>query len=154
MSHVSVNVSGQTEWDRVMQQRGRQINWETASANVFRGSHNPSHQFIHLKICHRAYLTHRVRHLMGLSPHPFCNFCPHGTLGTFMHIMWDCPKVYAFWEEVVDSISSLIKTYLPMVPELHLLNDNSKFPLGFPNALAERNWSDGRKNKSRHQNSA
>ena len=43
-----------------------------------------------------------------------------------MHVMWDCPKIYDFWNRVVQSLSDLIDVQLPMDPALHLLNDDSQ----------------------------
>ena len=39
-------------------------------------SKNPNHQYIHLKFCHRACITPRMRHQMKLTQDPFCSFCP------------------------------------------------------------------------------
>ncbi len=80
----------------------RNIEWETVWDNTFHASSNPNHQFIHFKIIHRAYLTMRTRHIMGLSPHPYCNLCGPGCLGTLMHMLWECPDVQDFWDMVLD----------------------------------------------------
>lgn len=113
-------------WDRAMALRRREIDWNTSWDNICSSSHNPNHQFIHMKIYHRVYLTPRIRHLIGHAPHPFCTLCSQNTLGTFMHIMWDCPKIYDFWNKVLQALSDLIDIQLPMDPALHLLNDDSK----------------------------
>ena len=61
--------------------------------------------------------------LDGFKPSPLLYFL--STLRLWgLHIMWDCPKVYAFWEKLVDSISPVTKIYFPYDLELHLLNDN------------------------------
>ncbi|KAJ8286853.1 hypothetical protein GJAV_G00044100 [Gymnothorax javanicus] len=124
LSHLSPKPST-GEWDRSMGLRGQTVNWEASWHNICTSSHNPNHQFIHMKIAHRAYLTPRVRHLMGLAPHPLCTICSQNALGSFMHVMWDCSKIYDFWIRVIECLSDLIGIQLPIEPALHLLNDES-----------------------------
>lgn len=117
------------EWKRDLGNPQEDLDWEAIWDNVTGSSKNPNHQFIHLNICYRTYLTPRKRHLMGLAPHSYCTFCPFGTVGTFMHSMWNCPDVVSFWSNVVDIISTLTNIDFPMDPALHLLLDDSRFPI-------------------------
>lgn len=68
-------------WSSELTPFNRNIEWETVWDNKFHAFTNPNHQFIHFKIIHRAYLTMRIRHVMGLSPHPYCHFYGTGCLG-------------------------------------------------------------------------
>lgn len=43
--------------------------------------------------------------------------------------MWNCPDVVSFWSNVVDIISTLTNIDFPMDPALHLLLDDSRFPI-------------------------
>jgi len=54
----------------------------------------------------------RTRHIMGLSPHPYCNFCGPGCLGTLMHMLWECPDVQDFWDMVLDVEENRVSTFL------------------------------------------
>ncbi len=107
----------------------RNIEWETFWDNTFHASTTPNHQFIHFEIIHRAYLTMRTRHIMGLSPHPYSNFCGPGCLGTLMHMLWECLDVQDFWDMVLDVLHKVTGIHFPKDPVLLLLNDNSQFPL-------------------------
>ncbi len=64
------------------------LDWSVIWNNVSGASKNPNHQYIHMKFCHRAYVTPRIRHQMGLTPDQYCSFCNQGTLGSFLYIMW------------------------------------------------------------------
>lgn len=96
------------------------IQWDTVWDNTFHASTNPNHQFIHFKVIHRAYLTTRIRHAMGLSPHPFCNFCGPGCLDTLMHMLWDCPDVQQFWDMVLDVVYKVTRIRFPKDPVILL----------------------------------
>ncbi len=112
----------------------RNTEWDTVWIIHFHASTNPNHQFIHFKIIHRAYLTLRIRHVMGLSPHPYCNLCGPGCLGTVMHIMLrECLDVQDFWDLVL-VLYKVIGTSFPKYPVVLLLNDNSQYP------LKEKDW--------------
>ena len=121
---------GMKAWDRDISVVGQDLDWEVIWGNVAGASKNPNHRYIHLKFCHRAYLTPRIRHQMGLVSDPYCSFCPHGTTGSFMHVMWECPGVSGLWREVIGVIADLTGVQFPMDPAVHLLNDDSR--LGLP----------------------
>ncbi len=66
---------------------------------------------------------------MGLTSDPYCSFCPQGTVGSFAHVVWECPGILDLWEKVVSNIAALTGVQLPMEPALHLLNDDSQLSL-------------------------
>lgn len=103
--------------------------WELIWRNVERASKNSNHCYIHLKYCHRAYLTPVVRHRMGAAPDPYCSFCPPGTVGSFIHVVWECPGVQELWGKVVNCLSALTGTTPPMDPAVHLLDNDSQISL-------------------------
>lgn len=129
IAQSSVTPLGLRLWERDLPQGQEAIDWKAVWNNVFGSSKNPNHQLIHYKICHRTYLTPHKRHLMGLAPHPYCTFCAHGVLGTFMHVLWECPEVQRFWTNAMKELSGLIGKQIPLDPVLLLLNDDSKFEL-------------------------
>lgn len=106
-----------------------QIDWETVWGNIFGASKNPNHQLIHYKFCHRLYWTPKKRFLVKLSLSPHCNFCTYQQVGTFMHMVWECEKVYEFWERISSILSDMIGKDIPVQPVVLLLNDDSS--LGF-----------------------
>lgn len=42
---------------------GDELNWNVIWSNVFNASENPNHQYIHLKFCHQAYNSPRIREI-------------------------------------------------------------------------------------------
>ena len=124
---------GMKAWDRDITDLGQELDWETIWDNVSGASKNPNHRYMHLKFCHRAYVTPRIRHLMGFAPDPYCSFCPHGTLGSFLHVMWECPEVSRLWRKVIEIVTDITGVQFPMDPAVHLLNDDSHL------SLAEKN---------------
>lgn len=109
-------------WDRDISEMGQELDWDAICNNVIGPSKNPNH----LKFCHRAYLTPRIRHRMGLVPDPYCSFFSQGTVGSFIHVVWEC---FNFWGKVISTLTELTGVQLPMDPAVHLLNDDSHLSL-------------------------
>lgn len=120
---------GMKAWERETIELGKEIDWEAIWDNVVGASKNPNHQYIHLKFAHRAYITPRIRHQMGMAPDPFCSFCPQGTIGSFIHMVWECPRVFDLWRGVIFTLEELTGVQLPMDLAVHLLNDDSLLSL-------------------------
>ena len=66
---------------------------------------------------------------MGLAPDPYCSFCAPGTLGSFVHTVWECPGVFEFWGKVINTLTDILEIQFPMDPYVHLLNDDSNLDL-------------------------
>ncbi len=81
------------------------LDWHIIWSNISLSSRNQNHQMIHYKFIHRSYLTPCRLQQMKLRANPFCDFCSDNTIGTFLHMVWQCPEVNRFWENV----SSIIK---------------------------------------------
>lgn len=45
-----------------------------------------------------------------------------------MHAIWECGKVYPFWQKVLDKIGRWIGLIIPLSPRLCLLGDRSVLP--------------------------
>ena len=121
--------SGMNAWVRDLSGLRQKLEWQTIWKNVTGASKNPNHQFIHLKFCHRAYVTPRIRYQMGLVSDPYCSFCSPGTIGSFTHVVWECPGIAELWKKAIDIISILSGVKFPLDPSLHLLNDDSLLSL-------------------------
>lgn len=64
-------------------------------------------------IIHRAYLTPlRVSRYRWDCP-ATCQMCGQDT-GTFFHLLWQCPKIQAFWEQVVKFLHDTMDTTSPI----------------------------------------
>uniref|UniRef100_A0AAR2IHE3 Reverse transcriptase domain-containing protein n=1 Tax=Pygocentrus nattereri TaxID=42514 RepID=A0AAR2IHE3_PYGNA len=115
----------QTIWEKELKLADDQIDWQTVWNNIISSSKNPNHQLIHYHFVFKYYLTPCKRYFMHLTTSPLCTFCSYGAYGTFLHMFWECPKVYKFWTKVSSTLSEILGTTIPMSPQLFLLNDDS-----------------------------
>lgn len=98
-------------------------------ANVRQSSRCPDHQQIHLNFIHRIYVTPRKLHIMKVKADPKCTLCPVGAIGTFYHMVWECPGVVRFWELVADKLSAMLQVTVPLAPSVLILNELSQLSL-------------------------
>lgn len=75
------------------------------------------------------YLTPRKRHAMKIIPSPNCDLCTLNVPGSFLHMFWECPDVYAFWRHLCSTLSDMLEVTIPLSPTLLLLNDDSSLEL-------------------------
>ncbi len=99
--------------------------WESIPAM----SKNPAHQLIHFKLIHKAYATTNMLHRMKRLSTPLCTLCNSNTVGTYMHMFFDCPIVSTFWDKVFLVVSELCDRFIPKHPNICLLNDDSDLNL-------------------------
>ena len=50
-------------------------------------------------------------------------------LGTFFHMIWECPEVLEFWRMVASKLSLLLTSDIILSPAMFLLNDISQLHL-------------------------
>ena len=103
--------------------------WDTVWTNIVLSSRNPDHQQIHLNFVHRTYLTPRRLCAMKLINSPLCTLCATNSIGSFYHMVWECPNVFSFWKMVATKLSELLDVEIPPSPAVLLLNDDSKLQL-------------------------
>lgn len=93
-------------WTKDMTIDDEAIDWENVWENIFHSKEpTPS---VNSFEGHRSYLTPLVRFHAKQSPSPNCDLCSLNTLGTYKHMIWDCPD--DFWRKVF-SLTRLIKLY-------------------------------------------
>ncbi len=109
------------------------INWSRVWSNIRLSSRNPDHQMIHYNYVLRTHLTPQKLAKFSSNHSPNCTYCTQGTPGTYLHIMWDCSEINAFWRSVLSLLSTIIGKTLPFTPVLILLNDDSDCHLSVPN---------------------
>lgn len=105
------------------------FDWDAAWDSVLCSSKNPDHQQIHLNFIHRTYMTPRKLYNMKIKADPNCTLCHTNSVGTFFHLVWECPAVFYFWEVVRNCLSILLNTNIPFSPVVLLLNDMSQLKL-------------------------
>ena len=66
---------------------------------------------------------------MKLRANPYCDFRSDNTIGTFYHMVWQCPEVNRFCENVSSVMSDIMGRDVPHSKHLLLLNDTSSLEL-------------------------
>ena len=117
------NLSLYTAWRRDLGIDEEGISWKSVWSNISTSSRNPNHQLIHFKLCHRMHYTPITRYCMKRVNSPNCDMCQLGTLGTYLHMVWECPQVKDFWQRVTGVLANILDVFIPMNPTLILLND-------------------------------
>ena len=118
-----------TVWRNDIPNLDPDFSWDTVWSNIRESSRNPDHQQIHLNFVHRTYLTPRRLCAMKILNNPNCTLCSPNTLGTFFHMVWECPEVDSFWNMVATKLSLLMEINITSSPSLFLLNDVSQLSL-------------------------
>ena len=107
----------------------KEICWDTVWENLHDTSKNPDHQLLHFTFIHRVYLTPRKRHAIKIITSPNCDLCTLNASGTFLHMFWECPNVFAFWRHICSTLNDMLAVNIPLSPTLLLLNDDSTLEL-------------------------
>lgn len=78
-------------------------------------------RFIQLKFLHRAYYT--PQRLARILPHRD-PMCPRRRVeeGSFWHMVWSCPKIQPYWQEVADALTEVCGSRIPFEPLTLLLS--------------------------------
>lgn len=63
--------------------------------------------------------------MIKISSSPNCNLCNLNQVGTFLHVMWECPLVQSFWQQIVKHLSNTFGLEIDLTPRSMLLNDDS-----------------------------
>lgn len=90
-------------------------------------------RFIHYKIIHKYYWTPVMLKRLGLINSDECWKCKN-SMGTFLHLMWDCPLVSPFWAQVIRTMEEWLDQPLSSSPRLCLLGDRTELPSRLPKA--------------------
>lgn len=89
--------------------------------------------FTHYKVIHRYYYTTVKLHKMGLMRDKMF-WKSMNARGSNLHLLWDCPLVFPFWQQVFKTIREWLTTPLPESPQLCLIGDRSLLPPGVSEA--------------------
>ena len=125
-----------SRWERDLSIPSADIHWSSVWSNISLSSRNPNHQMIHFNFIHRTYCTPYKRFRMNLASSPNCDLCSLGVSGSFLHMVWDCPDVKAFWGSVANKLSVVLCLQVPVLPNILLLNDLSVLEL----SIRHRRW--------------
>ena len=121
-----------TVWNVDLKNWQQPVNWKRVWESVSLSSRNYNYQMLNFKFIHRFYLTPRKRFQLQLCTTPICTLCNTNKLGTYMHMMWECPDVNAFWARVSQVLSEVMGTHVPLLPNVLMLNDDSAIGFTIP----------------------
>ncbi len=105
---ITKPLSIKTIWNRELSDLNLSVDWERVWSNLSLTSKNLAHRLIHFKVIHRAYITPYKRFKMKLQSNLNCHICNTTSLGTFLHMFWECPVVISLWTHVNLVLSSLL----------------------------------------------
>lgn len=95
--------------------------WAGLIERAWKSTRNARFQLVHFFILHRAYLTPaKINRLFKINTAmcPRCN-----TLGAdFSHMMWGCPQLGTYWEEVVALLQDITTRDIKLTIGLCLLH--------------------------------
>uniref|UniRef100_A0A8C1GVL0 Reverse transcriptase domain-containing protein n=1 Tax=Cyprinus carpio TaxID=7962 RepID=A0A8C1GVL0_CYPCA len=112
-------------WKQDLTSDNNNLDWHLIWQNLSLSSRNPNHRMIHYNFIYRSYYTPRSLFRFEGLPSPNCTLCLQKSLGTFFHMVWECPGVVVFWKNVCSVLSTLLSQEIPYSPTLILLNDSS-----------------------------
>ncbi|WP_242641729.1 hypothetical protein, partial [Candidatus Ichthyocystis sparus] len=101
------------------------IDWHRVWRNYAYSSQSLNNKLTNLNFLYRTYLTPKRRFMIKLSPSPHCKLCDLNQIGTFLHIMWECPSVQNFWQQIVKHLHNALGLEIDLSPKCMLLNDDS-----------------------------
>ena len=130
ISQPRVPLAVETIWSRdIPFTDEEEICWDKVWENLQDTFKNPNYQLINFTFIYRMYLTPRKRHAMKIIPSPNCDLCTFNVPGSFLHLFWECPNVYAFRRHLCSTLSGMFEVTIPLSPTLLLLNDHSSLEL-------------------------
>lgn len=116
-------------WNTDLKHLVQGINWERVWNNIPLTSSNYNYQLVNYKFIHRYYLSPRKCCQLRIITTPICALCTVHAVGTYFHMVWECPAVENFWREVIAIISNILKVHIPFLPHIVLLNDDTTLKL-------------------------
>lgn len=94
--------------------------WEDICDNAKKISVCNRTKALQLKILHRAHLTPDRLSKFKTGVSPMCSKCKVNT-GTFTHCFWTCPKLQAYWSDILGEMEKILKMELELDPVSFLL---------------------------------
>uniref|UniRef100_A0A8C5PFE7 Reverse transcriptase domain-containing protein n=1 Tax=Leptobrachium leishanense TaxID=445787 RepID=A0A8C5PFE7_9ANUR len=107
-------------WDKDLSLNSSEEDWFYATETVYKYTRSTNLRESHLKLLYRWYLTpNRLAYIPGQSG--MCWRC--GTsIGSILHIFWQCPLLASFWGKVSRLISHCTGLSMSLCPKQYLLN--------------------------------
>lgn len=108
-------------WEAALQHRYSAIQWKAAfSANHSATANVELWMLMHKLFLNWYYTPQKLNKIFPESPSACWRNC--GCLGTLLHVMWDCPVLSKFWDEIFTKINQITSSMLHKSPDMALLS--------------------------------
>ena len=108
------------KWSSDMDTEISEDEWEKVCHTAQTQTINTRFKLIQYKWIMRTYITPSLLHRFNNNNPDLCIKCGLEE-GTLYHCLWTCPKIREFWEKVIERISDINSTRLPVCPKLFIL---------------------------------
>lgn len=95
--------------------------WSEACTSIHTQSANTNSKLLQYKWLTRQYITPVKLHHFNPNIPDTCIKCT-SQRGSLFHCMWACPRVLAFWKDVLIVIGQMIGKKIPLNPKMCILN--------------------------------
>lgn len=111
-------------WETDLKVSFTDAEWGRILSNGKKMSRELRTRLIQFKILNRIYWTPSRLHKVGLVDNSECWRCQDKN-GTFVHMLWSCPKIQAFWSSLHTIVEKIVEQNIPLTPSLFILGDPS-----------------------------
>lgn len=109
------------KWNSDLNTTLTQDHWTEICQNTFSMTPNTNLQLIQYKIIHRTHITQHKMQKMGFTDTSICSQCTMGVTDTYLHALWVCTPVQAFWNTVTKTLTDILSCEVPLHPLFCLL---------------------------------
>lgn len=108
------------KWSHLLQKPNPLPCWNKIWTFTFSSSRCLVQREMAVKILKFGYRTPEILHRHDSGVPSFCWRCD-SSIGTHLHIFWQCPQIQPFWVNVMSILQTLTNTSLPLDPLHYLL---------------------------------
>ncbi|KAJ1081637.1 hypothetical protein NDU88_001815 [Pleurodeles waltl] len=120
---------GQLRWERELERELSDEEWDSIFYRIYHTAYNAAGTETSYKIASYWYYTPARLHAWDHDKSDLCwRGC--GATGTLLHLLWHCPKLHLYWENIIDDIDAAFQVKIPRLPSYILLGLPN--PLTFP----------------------
>lgn len=110
--------------------------WKEILAGGHQVSVSPAQKVSQLMLLHRTYYTPKRLFRFGGRKDDKCPRCQES--GDLMHMIWKCPKLFRYWNEVVETLNKILALELKIEPKLCILGVEGNIRRNFKIKIVRR----------------
>lgn len=135
MHYAVITPKSREQWNTELHPQIMEEEWNFCCAQLEQLSLNYKLCLIHFKFLNQYYRTPVQLFRMGLRPTAECWKC-HTDHASFLHMVWNCPQIAAFWSDVFVTISNILTIDIQPTAKVGLLGYVKEVPVGVCKLLA------------------